>query len=357
MHVHKLVGLVFVAGLAFAGAACSSSDSADPGGSGGSGGTGGTGGSGGSGGSDGSTDGGSLGACFGTDPACGIGNSPCYAMTDNAGQTTQSFRIHQIVAQAPPALKGLQTLVLSPNVPLKLDACNLYGKGRINWLFSYDTTAQKLTIGGGPPMPDASKAKDGTCMLDIDDTAAGIHMKPGTVDATVAADGTVTASSLDEIALPIYLDDAGASVVYLPVRKLHLENLKVTDGGNCMGHFRGDELPTDTCVAPAGEYAWTTGGVIKGTITVEDSDKVFVKDLSESLCVLLSGDPTTYGDGDVGNVHCKKDGAGKPTLKGDWDLATDAAVAAGTGDSFQLVADFAAGAFKVTGTKSTMTCQ
>lgn len=361
MRASKLFSFVCLAGLSFAGVACSSSDSAAPAGTGGTGGTGGSGGSGGTGGtggsSEGGTDGGLSGACFGTDPVCGIGNSACYAMIDNVGQATQTFRIHQVVAQSPPALKGLQTLILTPNVPLKLEACNTFGKGRITWLFSWDSATKKLTMGGGPPMPDGTKAKDGTCMLDIDDTANGQHLQPVTVDATVGADGTVTASAFPQIALPIYLDDTGSSVVYLPARNLHLADMKITDGGNCIGHFRGDTLPADTCVPPAGEYAWTTGGTLKGTITVADSDKVWVSDLKESLCVVLSGDPTTYSDGVLGNQHCKKDGAGNILLKGDWDLATDSARAPGTGDSFQLVADFAAGAFKVNGTKSTLTCQ
>ncbi len=335
-----------VVSFAFAAAGCSSSDSAAPG----------AGGSGGGAGSGGSDAGG--GACFPTDPTCGLSGSPCLAMTDNSASTSKmiGWRYSMITVQAPESLKSLQTLILDKKVPYTLDACYQYGNGQISWLMAYDTSGAtpELLVGSGPPIPAGTDPRLGTCFVDRNDGTFDI--KPVRVPVTVAADGTVTGTPLDFVVLPVYLNNEGTTSVDLPIHQLGFNDTKLSADKNCVGSFMGDTLdPISNCAPQTGKPGWNKGGTLAGYITVDDSDSVFVTDIGSSLCVVLSGDPLTYGDGVVGNQHCKKT-AGHPTIRGDWDAATNKAVTAGTGDAFHLVVDFAASAITIKGTTKSLDC-
>lgn len=303
-----------------------------------------------SGGGAGGSGGGASGACFSTDPACGLAGSECLAMTDNSTESKFGFRIHQLVATAPPALTGfIQTGILDKNVPLDLENCYQYGRGWVSWLVELDTAANKLTIGGGPPMAKGG-AQAGTCFISFTDTASSVEIKPATTNATLGADGKVTADPIDSLALPMYLDDSGSSYVVLPLHQVTFDSLQVSADHDCIGKFNGDTLdPELSCVPPGGQTAWTPGGSLEAYITVEESDTVLVKDLSETLCALLSGDPK-YKDA---NGKCTRTN-GVIDVKGDWDAASN--TAGGAQDAFHLVASWAAGAMKVKGTATKLDC-
>jgi hypothetical protein len=294
--------------------------------------------------------GGGSGACFPTDPSCGLAGSECLAMVDNSTQSKFAFRVHQLIATAPAALTGfVQSNILDKNVPLDLQTCYQYGHGWVTWLFQLDTSASTLTIGGGPPMAKGA-AQTGTCFVDFTDATSGVEVKPATAHATIGADGKVTADVIDSVALPMFLDDAGQSVVVLPLHKLELESMQVSADHNCIGKFNGDTLdPALSCVPAPPATAWTPGGSLQAYITVEESDKVLVKDLNESLCVLLAGDPK-YKDA---NGNCTRTN-GVIDVKGDWDAASN--TAGGAEDAFHLVASWAAGAMKVSGTATKLDC-
>jgi hypothetical protein len=75
---------------------------------------------------------------------------------------------------------------------------------------------------------------------------------------------------------------------------------------------------------------------------------VIIESLSQSLCVLLSGNAAMYGD--MGSPNkCKRDADMKIVFKGDWCEATNMAADATCTDSAKLGAQFAASAVKVSG--------
>ena len=85
---------------------------------------------------------------------------------------------------------------------------------------------------------------------------------------------------------------------------------------------------------------WNTSGSLGGFITLEEADKVIIKEISSSLCVLLTKTPK-----DPATLGCQRDGAGKLTQKGDYCSTTDSP--GGCQDSFWLAATFAASAAKI----------
>ncbi len=323
-------------------AACSSSDSSNPG-------TGG---------------GGSGGPCPGAE--CGYASSACLAVGDNTGAARTQLRMIQLVTTAPPALTSnfVEDTILNKNLRFAYGSCPLYGTGEFSWLFDWDTAAGKLTMGGGALLPDENAAKSGTCFLQFHDDTSGIDVAPATVDAPLGADGKFDAT-FDKIVIPIFLNPTATSYVLLPLHQVHVRTTDtgaVTDNagtpsatGNCLGTYKAAALPvtSDVYCIPDDNYSYfTPGGQLDGYVTVAESDAVWVKDLQESLCVLLSNDPATYKD--VDTSKCKRDAQGNITLKGDWDSATNSAMAGG--DSFHLVAQFAANAVKINGTATKFDC-
>lgn len=272
----------------------------------------------------------------------------------------------QLVTTAPPALteQFVEDTILNKNLRFAYDSCPLYGTGEFSWLFDWDTASGKLTMGGGALLPDESAAKSGTCFLQFHDDTSGIDVAPMTVDSTVGADGKFDAT-FDKIVIPIFLNPTATSLVLLPLHQVHIRNtaggMLMDDAGNpsptgnCIGAYKGAALPitSDVYCIPDDNYSYfDPGGELDGYITVDESDEVWVKDLDESLCVLLSDDPATYKDDDT--HKCKRDAEGKLTLRGDWDAATNTAMAGG--DSFHLIAKFAASAVKIKGTATQFDC-
>jgi hypothetical protein len=325
-------------------AACSSSDSSTPGGAGG---------------------GGAGGPCPGSD--CAYASSACLAIGDNTGATRVQLRMMQLVTTAPPALteQFVEDTILNKNLRVAYDTCPLYGTGEFSWLFDWDTTTGKLTMGGGALLPNEAAAKAGTCFLHFTDPQSGITVAPKTADSTVGADGKFDVTFDDVVVIPIFLNPQATSYVLLPLHKLHVRTTQggmlmdnaghASPTGNCIGAYRGADLPitNDVYCLPDDNYSYfEPGAELDGYVTVDESDTVWVQDLKESLCVLLSDDPATYKD--VETNKCKRDGDNKITLKGDWDSATNTAKPGG--DSFHLVAKFAASAVKIKGTATQFDC-
>ena len=308
--------------------------------------------------------GGSGGVCPGAE--CVHSSSACLAIGDNTGSSRVQLRMMQLVTTAPPALteKFVEDTILNKNLRFAYDNCPLYGTGEFSWLFDWDTAAGTLTTGGGALLPDEKAAKAGTCFLQFNDPTSGMDVAPATVASALGSDGTFDAS-FDKIVIPIFLNLAATSYVLLPLHRVHMRNTpagKLTDNagnasatGNCLGTYKAAALPvsSDVYCIPDDNYSYfEPAGELDGYITVVESDTVLVNDLKESLCVLLSNDPATYKD-DVTH-NCKRDAAGNITLKGDWDAATNSAKAGG--DSFHVVAKFAANAVKINGVATKFDC-
>lgn len=326
--------------LAFA--ACSSSDSS-PTGDNGAGGSG----------SDG---------CPGT--SCNHADSVCLAIADNTGTGKTQLRMTQLVTTNPPALttQFFEDIVLNKNMRLAYDSCPIYGTGQFSWLLSWDDASGKVTVGGGPTVANEGQVKNGTCFLQLHDPTSGFDAAPVTVDSKIAADGTFDIA-IDSIVIPIFLDASGSNYVLLPLHHVEMKNTasgRVTDdagnpstSGNCIGAYKSDALdPGSSCYPDDNFTFFDPGGELTGYITVDESDTVMVKDLQETLCVLLADDPSLATDGKP--KRCARDANNHILAKGDWDSATN--TAKDGGDAYRLVAQFAAAAVPIKGTATSFDC-
>lgn len=339
--LRQTLSLSFVAlGLAFVGAACSSSEDApkQPALTGDS--------------------------CPGSQ--CTYADSACLAIADNTGSDRMDLRMTQLNITFPEALKNkfLQDTVINKAMRLAYEeSCNYSGDGRFSWLFSWDKSTKKLTTGGGPPIAGEPGAKKGTCFIDFTEPKSGKEVKPQELDLEIGDDGTFEVSGID-VVVPIFLPGEGS--VLLPLREVHVKTLpgkSITDDegnpsstGNCLGTYRKDLDPATGCYPDDDITYFDNGASLEGYITVEDAEGVWISDMATSLCVLLGKQKDEIkvkgGDG----THCKRDDDGNILLKGDWDSATNSRVEDGTGDSFQLKGEFAASAVKILGTATKMDC-
>ena len=93
--------------------------------------------------------------------------------------------------------------------------------------------------------------------------------------------------------------------------------------------------------------SFVNGARMTASITLEEADAVDVPVANMSLCVVLSGNAVTYGDGQAPIARCRRDETGAIALAGDWCSTTDSAD--GCRDAFRLGADFAASAVVISG--------
>lgn len=281
--------------------------------------------------------------CAPTDPDCaalGV-KSDCLALVDNAGKNQFVLRLSQLEVTAPKALTNPTVKkVVGDGVNINLPKCNVPGKGTFSLITEFDLDKGTLRTGGASP--EASPA-DGYCY--VNDSKNGVA--PVDTKLTVeASTSTFSTAPIAKIVLPVYVDVAAKSAVFLPVTAAKLSNGKLSADHNCIGSFNAAGLePINSCLPDpeAGIEYFVNGATLSGYITIAEADDVIVDLLGQSLCVLLSGDAAKYGDG-AKPAKCKRTG-GKIDLEGDWCDATDSA--GGCKDSFILKADLAASSVKL----------
>ena len=283
------------------------------------------------------------GRCAPTDPSCPALSADCLALYDYSGQPSFTLRMAQLSITRPPVLiTDVFYSIIGDGVNINLPTCNVSGKGTFSWLMQFDTTAGTLTTGGAKPKADPTA---GFCFER--DQAAGIG--PIQIAAPVAADGSFQAAPIDFLSIPIYLDMTATSYVQLPLHDVRIAGT-VSPDHNCIGSFNANGLePANNCKPDlsAGIEYFLNGASLKGYILLEDADSVVVLVLNQSLCVLLSGDPATYGDGGA-PMHCKRTAGNKIALLGDWCSTTNAAD--GCQDSMRMEAGIAASSVRLADT-------
>lgn len=297
---------------------------------------------------------------------CAYADSACLSIGDNEGSDQTNLRITQLNITFPEALKNkfLQDTVINKAMRIAYDeSCNYSGDGRFSWLFSFDRAAGKLLTGGGPPIANEAAAKDGTCFINFTDEDSGIEVKPQELDVELGDDGTFEVTGID-VTVPIFLPTGGS--VLLPLKQVAVKNLPgkaLTDNdgnpspsGNCIGNYRTDLDPATGCYPEDDISFFENGASLEGFVTVEDAETVWIADLRTSLCVLLGKQANDIKEELEDGTHCKRDDDGNIILKGDWDSATNSPVEPGTGDAFQLKAEFSASAIKINGTATKMDC-
>jgi hypothetical protein len=272
----------------------------------------------------------------------------CLAFTDNRDQTKFTLRMSQLSVTQPEALsKDTVEMIVSRGVRAKLPECKLQGDGTFNWLLEFDTATGRLRTGGAKPVADPD---DGYCFTDETVTQNGMPfvITPIDVDAPIT-DGRFAAETTQDVVVPIYLDAMDdTKVVLLPLRGARLYDGTISADNNCIGKYNAENLdPVNLCLPEEGIPAFIDGGKLEGFITIEEADTVVIDVLGQTMCVLLSADTLTYGDGGSPVQKCKRDMNDVITLTGDWCAATNSAATADCKDAFKLGATFAASAAKM----------
>jgi hypothetical protein len=289
-------------------------------------------------------------------------------MGNNTGKTTQDFRLRRLNATSPASLaKGfIQKAVLDQGISLHANGtmidggpatpqCGENGDGAFNWLIRLDTTAKTVLTGGAPPSPDPFNT--GYCFAQ--GTIGGNAVQPITLTYTTNPDGTLSAGPVPQLNVPIFVHGDLNNVVVLPIHQASFNEVKISQDANCIGGFNPNALDNGCGdLAPEDCSKWRTDGSLGGYISIEESDKVMVQDLSATLCVLLtasSGMSPGVPCGSQTCLTCKKDASGNIAFKGDFCSQTMSP--GGCGDSFWLSATFAASAVKINDGTGTPQCQ
>jgi hypothetical protein len=286
----------------------------------------------------------------GSDPcspsaACPGSKSECLGLVDYSGKTQFTLRMADLTLTAPPPLTtGLVSSVVKGGVTINLPECNLAGGGTFSWLLQFDTATGKLKAGGAKP----TKTPAGGYSF-VDETIAGFKITPFETDAPVKEGKFAMATGAD-LTVPIYIDAEATQVVLLPLHSAKLSGT-ISANNNCIGQYNSKGLqPGDNCTATKDIPAYIgadgksdSDGTLDGYITLEEADTVLVDAIKQSLCVILSGDATQYGDGAM-PTKCKRDAGGKITFQGDWCAASNDATCK---DAVKLKANFAASSVKV----------
>jgi hypothetical protein len=282
---------------------------------------------------------GSAGAtCASDDPTCTAVKSDCVALVDNKSQPQFALRMAHLAVTKPTALTAptIKPLI-EKGVVMSLEQCNLDGDGSFNLLMQFDTAAKTLKVGGAKP---PAKATDGYAFAT--GVVKGSDISPVTVDATIGTDGAFSQSQGADIVLPIYIGGATDPTVLLPIKQAKISGTLSSDN-NCVGKFDPTKLKDKVCTGAVGAY--TDAANLEGHITLAQADDVVVDVLGQSLCVILSGDPTTFGDGGM-PIKCKRTN-GVIDFKGDWCTTGNKPADATCADSVQLTGTLSASSVKL----------
>jgi hypothetical protein len=141
-----------------------------------------------------------------------------------------------------------------------------------------------------------------------------------------------------DLVLPVYIMRDASQVVVLPLRALRFVDVRVSEGGKCVGRFLGAARdPAGGCTPTDRETAFEPGGTVRAHVTLEDADEVPVAALAASLCAVVTGD----GDGVQPTARCRR-AHGAIAARGDWCSMTDAPATPQCADAFLVEARFAA---------------
>lgn len=268
------------------------------------------------------------------------GSSECLATAQSGDPNRFTLRAALMDITRPPTLaSGIMNSVIEGAVGMNLTSCGLSGQATWNLLFGFDLAAGTIHLSSAMPVADGVGP-----WTPLSATIGGFAVSPRAMSGTVDGSGQIS-GELSSANLAIFLDQAGTRVVVLPLQRITLSGLLSSDH-ECIGSYNAEELADVDCVVDAAHPAFTSGGTLSGLISLEDADAVVVNEVNESLCVLLSGDPSTYGDGGSPQ-RCRRDGNQAIQFAGDWCIATNAAATAECSDAMAISFDFTANAVAV----------
>lgn len=276
-------------------------------------------------------------------------SSTCLELVDNGGASQFTLRMADLFIKAPSSLtKGLVQGVFQDGVRMNFSSCHLDGGGTFSWLLRFDTVSGKLTTGGAKPAADPTK---GYSFVDETLVQGGKSFKiaPFTANAPILGGAFAIVMGQDLI-MPIYLDIPATKAVLLPLRDVELTGT-LSPHNNCIGKLDPKFFDlASSCFSDGLNPAFLgadgkldSDGAINAYVRLEDADAVDVEAVGQSLCVILSGDAATYGDGASPIARCKRDAGMKILFQGDWCGATNNASCT---DSVRFAAGFSASAVK-----------
>jgi hypothetical protein len=275
--------------------------------------------------------------------ACTAPDKTCLGLVDNNGKTSFGLRMSELDLTSPKALiTGVVGNVVAGSITPNDVACNLDGRATFSWLLQFDTTAGTLKTGGARPVADATTGYSFDDEM-IDQGANTFHVQPVTFNARPDASGNFAVTTGTDLIVPIFLDAAGSTTILLPLHQARIAMGTLSSDNNCIGSYNASTLdPANSCQPDSTHPQFTTAGEVDGYMTLEEADTVIISALSQSLCVVLSGDANTYGRTDGANIVCARDPSNKIIYKGKWCSTTNAAATAGCADAEQLLGHFAA---------------
>lgn len=323
------------------------------GGSAGSGGTvvGGSGGASAGNGGQGGTGGSATYPCTPTGEVCTQVPSDCLALVDNASREKQGFRIQHVTMYQPEAFASdtVEGWAILNAITMNLPDCQLEGSGTLDWLIELDTTSSIIRVGAAKPVADPTQ---GYTFVDetIDWEGVPFVVTPRSILTSIGEDGTIDAETIDQIVLPIYLDQAATQMIMMPIHQLRIYDAKLSADHNCIGHYNAEGLdPGNNCKPDeaGGVPAFIDGAKTDGYITLEEADQVIITafGLNRSLCVELSGDAGTWGDGGS-PVRCERE-SGAIRFPGDWCSATNGPADGSCFDAMRFDQGIAAAAIQI----------
>jgi hypothetical protein len=276
--------------------------------------------------------------------SCPALDKTCIGLSENMSKGTFALRMTEIIAQKPAVFaSGPLANALFPSVPPNLPSCNLGGLGTFSWLLQFNLSAQTLTVGGAAPVADPTQGYNFVAQ-----TLDSIMVQP-TILSDALVDGGFMANAGTEVDIPLFFDTNGDNYIVLPIGGMSLTGTLSADS-DCIGTYDPSALQkTNGCQPADGGHAFTPGGLVTGYVLLDEADSIEVSSVSESLCVLLTGDPTMYGTTMGGETVCKRDGGGKVVFQGDWCSNTNSAATMTCADSMQLSLQFSAGSVLIKG--------
>ncbi|MGC4118120.1 MAG: hypothetical protein QM765_26935 [Myxococcales bacterium] len=271
----------------------------------------------------------------------------CMGYVDNAGKSSFGLRMGQLHFVKPGALsQGIMAVVFSSQVLQDAPACRLTGTATTNWLLQFDTAAASLKTGGAQPVTDPTA---GYSFVDrvVSQGSQQIHLQPVVYSGVSLQGGSFSTAPAEVLQFPMFLNAQGTSLFVLPLHHLALAGTLASDQ-NCIGRYNAEGLdPANSCQGDNTHPTFLPGGSGTGCISLEEADGIVVEALSQTLCVLLSGNASMYGTKNGPTTVCKRDSQGQIVYQGDWCLATNAAASAGCADAVSMEISFEAGSVTI----------
>jgi hypothetical protein len=273
----------------------------------------------------------------------------CIGLAENSASTKFGLRMSNLTLTAPSGLtQGVVTTVLSSAIYANDPACNEPGVATFNWLLQFDTVAATLKTGGAKPVLDPAQG-----YAFDDEILAGTQVAPVTLPLFLDAAGIFSVTAGQAVNMPIFLDAMGKSAMVLPLSQAVFTKGELSADRNCIGHFNAAGLdPNNSCAPDATHPLFIDGASLEAMIFLEAADKVVIQALGETLCVLLSSNPSMYGAPGtgmfVGSTVCKRDPTNHIVYKGGWCSVTNQPATPSCADAEHLTGTFAASSVLIT---------